>query len=189
MKKSILLLVVLASSILSYGQGLFDKYEDIDGVTSGVLNQKMFSMLASINVNLDNPEDQAVFDAVKKIKNVKWLVTDKNLVSQQMRTDLKKHVTSAQLEELMRFKDGEQTVKFYVKEGENENHIKELLMFVDGLKELTDKENIKINGKKRTVETVVVSILGDIELKQISKVLNKMDIPGSEHLEKANENK
>lgn len=190
MKKIILIIAIIVTPLMSFAQsGLFDKYEDMNNVTSGVLNQKMFSMLASFNINLDNPEEQAIFDAVKKIESIKFLTTGDEKISKSMETDVNKYLKSSNLDELMRFKDGDQTVKFYVREGSNENEVKELLMFVNGLKELTQVQNITINGEKREVETVMVSILGDIDLREISKVLNSMNIPGGEHLKKAGENR
>ena len=46
------------------------------------------------------------------------------------------------MEELMRVKDGDQTVNFYVREGKDENHVKELLMFVNWIKEMTQDQDI-----------------------------------------------
>ncbi len=189
MKKLILIIAIVITPIMSFGQGLFDKYEDMDGVTSGVINQKMFSMLSSINIDFDDPEAAAMMEAVKKIKSVKFLTTGNKSVSAQMAADAKKHISSAKLEELMRFKDGNQTVKFYVREGSSENHVKELLMFVNGLKELTKGQDITINGQKRDIETVIVSIVGDIDLREISKLTSKMNFPGGEHLKKAGQKK
>ena len=45
-------------------------------------------------------------------------------------------------------------------------------------------DKIEINGKERKIETVVVSLKGDIDLNQISKLTDKMNIPGGKHLEK-----
>ena len=59
-------------------------------------------------------------------------------------------------------------------------------MFINGLEAVTKNSNIEVNGKKRTVETVVISITGDIDLNQISKLANKMDLPGGDELEKKN---
>ena len=102
-----------------------------------------------------------------------------------MKADVEKYVRNSSLEELMRFKDGNQTVKFYVREGSSENYVKELLMFVTGLKELTKGQDITINGKKREIETVIVSIVGDSDLREISKLTSSMNIPGGKHLKKA----
>lgn len=185
MKKIVLIIAIAVFPIMSFGQGLFDKYEDMDGVSSFVVNQKMFSMLASINIDFDDPEAEAVMEAVKKIKSIKVLTTGNDKTSASMKADVEKYVRNSSLEELMRFKDGNQTVKFYVREGSSENYVKELLMFVTGLKELTKGQDITINGEKREIETVIVSIVGDIDLREISKLTSSMNIPGGKHLKKA----
>ena len=59
-------------------------------------------------------------------------------------------------------------------------------MFVNGLEAVTKNSNIEINGKKRSIETVIISITGDIDLNQISKLANKMNLPGGDELEKKN---
>ena len=59
MKKAILIVAVVMTSVMSYGQSIFDQFEDMDGVTSVVVNSKMFSMLANININTDDAESQA----------------------------------------------------------------------------------------------------------------------------------
>lgn len=190
MKKLVLILAIVVTPLMSFAQGgLFDKYEDMEGVGSGVVNSKMFEMIASIDIDVDDPEAATMLDMIKKIKSLKFLTTGDKSISSQMAADVNRYISSSQLEELMRFKDGDQTVKFYVREGSSSNHVKELLMFVNGLKELTKDSDITINGEKREVETVIVSVLGDIDLREISKITKSMNIPGGEHLKKAAENK
>lgn len=188
-KKTLLLMALIIAPITSFGQGFFEKYESMKGVTSGVISQKMFKMIATIDVDLEDPEAQGFLDMVKKIESVKVLSTGDKSISSKLAADAEKYIGSAKLDELMRFKDGNQTVKFYVKEGRDENHVKELLMYINGLKEITKDAGIEINGEKRDVETIVVSIIGDVDLREISKITNKMNVPGGEHLEKAGKNK
>jgi|26BtaG_2_1085354.scaffolds.fasta_scaffold00314_12 hypothetical protein len=188
-KKAVVLLAILIAPMLSFGQSFFDKYESMKGVTSGVISQKMFKMIATIDVDLDDPEAQGFLDMVKKIQSIKVLSTGDSSISSSLSADTEKYISSSKLDELMRFKDGNQTVKFYVKEGRDENHVKELLMFISGLKELTKDANIEINGEKREIETILVSIIGDVDLREISKITSKMNVPGGEHLEKAGKGK
>lgn len=189
MKKLVLIIALAVTPIITFGQGLFDKYEDLDGVTSVVVNQKMFDMFAKIEINTDDPEAQEFVNMVKSLKSLKVLSTGDEKVSASMTADVKKYLGTSQLEELMRIKDGDQTVKFYIKEGKDENHVKELLMIANGLKEITKDQDITINGEKREIETVILSLTGDIDLRQISKLTSKMDIPGGKHLEKAGDKK
>ena len=84
-------------------------------------------MLASIDIDLDDKEDQEFLEMAKKITGLKVFTTGDEKVSSDMKSTVTNYLKSANLEELMRFKDGEQTVKFYVREGKDENHVKELL--------------------------------------------------------------
>lgn len=189
MKKLMLLAAIVIAPIMSFGQSIFDKYEEMEGVSSFVLTQKMFTMLAKIDVDMDDPEDQAFLDMAKKITGLKVYTTGSEQTSADMNATVKSYLSSSKLEELMRMKDGNQTVNFYVKEGKDENHVKELLMVINGLKELTKNEDIKINGKKREFETVLLSLTGDIDLRQISKMTEKMNVPGGDQLNKAGKGK
>ncbi|WP_179339576.1 DUF4252 domain-containing protein [Winogradskyella ludwigii] len=189
MKKLIVIMALIVAPFMSGAQSIFDKYEDMNEVASVIVNQKMFSMIASIDIDMDDPESQQYMDMVKKITGLKVFTTGDSKISADMKATVDKYLKSSELEELMRMKDGGQTVKFYVKEGSDENHVKELLMFVSGLKELTKDQNIEINGKKREFETVLLSLTGDIDLRQVSKITNQMDIPGGEQLKKAGEKK
>lgn len=189
MKKVIVLIALITVPIVSFGQSIFDRFEDMDDVGTVILNQKMFSMLSSIDIDLDDKEDQEYYDMVKRITGVKVFTTGNEKISADMNATVTKYLKSSDLEELMRIKDGAQTVKFYVKEGKDDNHVKELLMFVNGLKEVTKDANIEINGKKRELETVLVTLTGDIDLRQVSKLANKMNLPGGEQLKKANKKK
>jgi hypothetical protein len=188
-KKLVIITALLLAPIVTFAQSVFDKYEDNAEVSSFVINQKAFRMLATIDMDMDDKEAQETMDMVKKITGLKVFTTGDEKVAADMGATVNSYLKSTKLEELMRFKDGEQTVKFYVKEGKDENHVKELLMYMTGLKDLMEGQDININGKKRVFETVVLSLTGDIDLRQVSKITNQMDIPGGEQLKKAGEKK
>jgi hypothetical protein len=185
MKNLILIVAFLITTSASMAQGIFDKFEDLDGVTSVVVNQKMFKMLATMGVDIEDPEAQEYVNMANNITGFKVFTTGDQTISADMNATVQKYLKSTDLEELMRIKDGDQTVNFYVKEGKDENHVKELLMFINGLKEMTKGQNIEINGQKREIETVILSLTGDIDLRQISRLTNQMNIPGGKQLEKA----
>lgn len=189
MKRLVIILAILVAPMAASGQGLFDKYESNEEVASVVLNKKVFSMLAKLKIDMDDPDAQEVMDMAANITGLKVLSTGDKAVSAAMKADVQKYLGSSDLEELMRIKDGNQTVNIYVKEGKDENHVKELLMFVSGLKDVMEKNGITINGEKREMETVLLSLTGDIDLRQVSKLANQMDVPGGKHLEKAGKKK
>ena len=120
-------------------------------------------------------------DMVNSITSFKTLATQDKAIA----LDLAKWVKgqSVKLEELMKVKDNGVQMTFYVKQGKDENHVSELIMFVDGLTDITKSANVNINGQNRSIDTVVVSLTGDIDLNQISKLTSKMNLPGGSALE------
>ena len=185
MKKTIIIavmaLLMLPLSAMAQTD-VFEKYSDNENVTYVSIKPKMFQMLAKMDINTDDPEAQEYIKMVNSITSFKTMATDDKTIS----ADIVKWVKtkSVSLEELMVVKDNGVTMTFYVKQGKDEDHVSELLMFINGLDAVTKDSNIEINGKKRTLETVVISLTGDIDLNQISKLANKMDLPGGEELEK-----
>lgn len=171
MNKLILAMALIISPFIMNAQSQFDKFEDIDGVTSVIVNQKAFAMMSKIGAE----SDDEYLNLIKNITTLKVFATEDTSVSKKMEVEVKSYLVKANLEELMRVKDGNSNVKIYVKEGKNEDFVKELFMFVkDG------------DDKSGHAQTVIIYLTGDIDLKQISKLTEKMNLPGGEHLEKAN---
>ncbi len=169
MKKNILLLAITVLPFMGFSQSLFDKYEDQDNVSSVVVNQSMFNLLSKIDVNVDDPEARDFMAIAKSLKNLKVYTTDDKAVSADMQVSVNKYLKSSSLEELMRVKDSDTNVKFYIKPGRDDDHVSELLMFVTGMK------NVEANGRK--YETVLLSLTGDIDLNKIGSLTKKMNLP------------
>ncbi|WP_308991224.1 DUF4252 domain-containing protein [Mariniflexile litorale] len=180
-KVIVLVMVIMLLPLTGMAQDVFEKYSDNTDVTYVSIKPKMFQMIAKMGINVDEPEAKAYIDMVKSITSFKTIVTDNKTIS----ADISKWVKSRSnsLEELMEVKDDGVEVKFYVKEGKDSNHVKELLIFVNGINKVM-KESVDVNGQQRRIETVVVSLTGDINLNEISKLTEKMNIPGGNHLEK-----
>jgi hypothetical protein len=81
-----------------------------------------------------------------------------------MLVTMKKYIASEKLSELMRVKDKGQTVRVYVREGKSTNFVKELIMFV----------------KNKDGQTVLMSLTGNIDLRKIGKIADK--VKGAESL-------
>ena len=122
------------------------------------MQPKMFQMLGKMSVSSDDPEAQEFFELVNSITSFKVITTENNKISNDIDSWVGTRLKSSSYEELMRVKDGASNVKFYVKEGKDADHVKELLMLVTGLSD-TDLE---IDGRK--LETVLLSLTGDINL-------------------------
>lgn len=75
------------------------------------------------------------------------------------------------MEELMRVKDKDANVKFYIRQGRDEDHVRELLLFVSDI----NHDHIEIGNRK--FESVLVTVTGDIDLNKIAALTNQMNLP------------
>ena len=177
MKKIIIGVLFGLLPLLAVSQSIFDKYENMDEVGVVVVNKGMIDLLTTIGENAEDAEAKEFMDVVSGLNGLKVFITEDDDVSSDMHATVKKYLKSSKLEELMRVKDQDTHVKFYVREGKDENHVSELLMFVTGI----DKANVGPNG--RNIETVLLTLTGDVDLRKIGSLTKSMDLPNE--LEKA----
>lgn len=176
--RQVLVITVLALLPLTgFSQSIFDKYEDLDEVSAVVVNKSMFNLLAKMDVDVDDPEAQEYMDMAQNLSGLKVFITEDQKISADMKGEVAKYLKSSKMEELMRVKDKDANVKFYIRNGKDEDHVSELLMFVTGMKNV----DVEVNGRK--FETVLLSLTGDIDLNKIGSLTRKMNLP--EELNKA----
>ncbi len=176
MKKLTVLIALMITPCLVMAQGVFDKFEDVNDVTSIIVTKNMFKLLAQIDVDSDDPEVKEYMNLVDNLDNIKIFITDNPEVSAQMKADVTAYVNkNSKLSELMRVKDEGKNIKFYSREGASENYVSELLMFMEG-------KDIQMDDKLQGDGTIIMSITGNIDLKQVSKLTKDLNVPGSEEL-------
>jgi hypothetical protein len=181
MKKYFAITLLLLTPLAGISQSIFDKYEDMDEVSSVIVNKNMFDLLIKMDVDVDDPEAREFMDIAQSLSGLKVFITEDKGVSADMQTTVDKYLRSASLEELMRVKDKDANVKFYIRNGKDSDHVSELLMFVTGIKDM----DVEIND--RSIETVLLTLTGDIDLTKIGSLTRKMNLP--EELEKAEKKK
>jgi hypothetical protein len=187
MKKTLMIFafaIVLMPLTAMAQNDIFEKYSENDNVAYASIKPKMFQMLAKIDVDTNEEQAKEFMDMVKSITSFKTLATDDKAIA----ADMAKWITkrSSTLEELMEIKNDGVVVKLYVRDGKTEDHVAELLMFVNGLDAIMKDADITINGKKKGAESLIVSFVGDIDLNYISKLINAFDLPGGKELEEKN---
>ena len=181
-KLVVFLMAIMLFPLTSMGQNIFEKYSDNPDVTYVSIKPKMFQMLAKMDIDTEDPDTKAYVEMVKSITSFKTIVTDNKSISGDIAGWVKSR--SSSLEELMEVKDDGAEVKFYIQEGKDEDHVKELLIFVNGIDKVMNGEGVEINGENRKIETVIVSLTGDIDLNEISKLTSKMNLPGGDQVKK-----
>jgi len=122
--KHILIIICLFCTNIIFAQNkLFEKYADMDDVTSVYISKAMFQMMpkiGNVGVNLMNMKG--------KIESLQLVTTEKPEKITQMKKEFSQLVTTRH-QELMRVKDGKSRVNFY--SDMQGDRIKELLMLIE----------------------------------------------------------
>jgi hypothetical protein len=171
MKKIIITFVFSLTSIVCVAQSAFDKYDGQDGVSSIIVNKKMFQMMASVKVDVNDKETQQYLNLIKKLDNLKVFTTLNSKISADMKSTAEAYKKTAGLEELISANDGSGNIKVWMKSGLLSNQIRELL--------IVGKEPNTYN------EMVLLSLIGDFTMDDVSILIDKMKIPGGASLKKA----
>lgn len=175
MKKIVTLIVLIAFGTGVYAQGdaiskFFNKYSADESFTTQVtISSKMFSLFT--NMEVDSPEDKEVLEAISKLKGMRILGKDNTSDARNLYKEASAIITQNKYEELMSVRDKDQDMKFYIIE-KTPGKISELVM---------------ISGSSKNF--MVMTLFGEIDLKQVSRIGKKMNVSGLENLEKMDEGK
>lgn len=168
MKKAIVYAVLFLFGIAVNAQNaaidrLFDKYGEMDGFTTVIIKGKLFDMISCLE------EEDEVDEAVKlmsKLTSVRILAEDECEVAEDINfyDEVMEFLDDSDYEELMVVKEKDQDVKFLVKE--KDGIISELLLVVGG------------------DDNALISIVGEIDLKEAHKIAKGIHGDHFEHFEK-----
>ena len=148
-----LIIAIMATlcSVCSYGQqSFFDKYADMDGVTSVYITKSMLSLFPKGQTNVNGIN---IGDIASRLDNIQILSADEQPIVDKLRKETSHINTRNGYEELMRVReDGEKTT-IYFKDGKKDK--KEFVLLVDEKDEFT-----------------IISIVGDLTLQEIQGIVN-----------------
>jgi sulfur relay (sulfurtransferase) DsrF/TusC family protein len=168
MKKKILLIALVFVSVVSFGQSIFDTLENMEDVSSFIINKDAFQLLQKFNPDMsEDNEALEVFEMLQNLNELKVFKTSMLKVAKKMEAMTATVVKKANLIELMRFKDADSRAKIYVKTGANKETVSEVIMFVSGVSEATES-----NSEGHT-ESVIISLNGIIDVNKLSKLAEK----------------
>jgi hypothetical protein len=173
--KTTFLFLLIAPMLMA--QSIFDIYQTNDRVTYVSISPQMFSMLAKLNINVEDPEAQEFIELVTQIKTFKLLRTDDPGISTTFSDWTKTYVNENKLVELMQVREDETTVYFYALQSDQDHIVDELVMFVQDDGEVSDR----FEGEP---QTVVLLIQGSIDLYRIASLTQKLDLPAGDELKK-----
>lgn len=171
-RKIILVLFLFASFTLSAQDDAiskyFGEYTEKENFTNVTISSKMFSLFTHIDA--DSEEDKEMLETMSKLKGLRMLVADSIADARGFYRDAIKR-PGKEYEELMTVKNGgEEEMLFLIRE--EDGKIAELVLMVGG------------DGG-----FFIMTIFGDVDLKQISKLSKSMDIQGVNYLDNLNKDK
>jgi len=166
MKKIIALLLMATVSMGVYAQGeainkFFTKYATDESFTTATISSKMFSLIT--NMEAETPEDKELIEAISKLKGLKVLGKENTSDARALYKEAF-GLIGKDYEELMSVRDKDKDMKFFIRESGGK--VSELLMVMGG-----------------TDDFMLLSLYGEIDLKQISRIGRKMNVDGLEELE------
>ena len=169
MKKLFLLAVLALIGVQSFAQTsvidkFFQKYSNDESFTIVSISPKMFGMFAKVDAS--DPDTKKAMEVVQKLKSLRILAKDNAKNGSQLYHEAAAFLTK-DYEELMTVRSDGNDVKFLIKENAQGN-IQELVMLVGG-----------------SDSFVAMSLVGDIDLNQISKMAGTMNITGMDNLKLA----
>ncbi|MCU0420481.1 MAG: DUF4252 domain-containing protein [Cyclobacteriaceae bacterium] len=172
--KNIIITVFTLASFAAQAQGdaiskFFSKYQNDDTFSQVTVSSKMFSLFT--NMEMESQEDQEILNAISKLKGLRILAKENARNSRELYKEAMGMIPTKDYEELMSVRDKDQDFKFFIKEL-SPGKISELVMVMGGNEEF-----------------MVMSLFGEIDLKQVSKLGRKMDIEGLQQLEKMKDKK
>jgi hypothetical protein len=158
--------MILGVTSLGYSQEVvtkyMNKYENDETFTKVSVSSKMFSLFSEMEGSEE--DEQLFYDITSKLKGMKVVASEKVANPKALYEEAIKDVEKAGFEELMTVKDAEENVKISIRE--NSGIIEELILVAGG------KEKF-----------AMVSIFGEINLKQISKLASLMRVNQLKYLE------
>jgi hypothetical protein len=169
MKKFIVAVGLMIIVSGAFGQDaiskFFSKYQADESFSQVTVSSKMFGLFT--NMEADTPEDKEVLEAISKLKGLRILGKENTSDARGLYKEAFSLIPMKEYEELMSVRDKDKDMKFLIKESGGK--ISELLMVMGGNQDF-----------------MVLSLFGEIDLKQISRIGKKMNVSGLEHLDKMN---
>jgi len=167
MKKLLIITLMSAVSMAASAQNaldkMFQKYAGDESFMEVNISSKMFSLIT--NMEVKTPEDKEVVEAISKIKGLRILRKENTSDARSLYKEAFSQLPTKEFEELMTVRDKDQDMKFYIRE--KSGKVSELIMIMGGAKDF-----------------MILSLFGEIDLKQISRIGRRMDVQGLEKLEK-----
>ncbi|MDO4181269.1 MAG: DUF4252 domain-containing protein [Bacteroidales bacterium] len=146
----IITLLLSLCSLCSYAQqSFFDRYADMEGVTSVYISKSMLSLMPNVQA-----EGVNIGELASKLDNIQILSSEKPDIIAKLKKEVAYIRPQNGYEELMRVNDNGDKTTIYLKRGKNEK-----------------KEFVLLNDEKNEFNIIVIT--GDLTLQEIQQIIRK----------------
>ena len=152
--KRIYILTILATVFSLFAQAqqsFFDKYAEMEGVTSVYISKSMLSLLPNVNSTVNGIH---IGNIASRLDNIQILSCEEADVAQKLRKETSHINPENGYEELMRVRENGEKTTIYFKDKKRKK--KEFVLLVDEKDEFT-----------------IISIMGDLTLQEIQGMIQK----------------
>ena len=152
-RTSIIALLMICCSVFCYGQqSYFDKYANLDGVTSVYITKSMLSLFPKGKTNVNGIN---IGDITNRLDNIQILSSDEPAIIEKLRKETSNINNKNGYEELLRIREDGTKTTIYFNEKKKQ---KEFVLLVDAKDEFT-----------------IISIVGDLTLQEIQGIIAQED--------------
>lgn len=145
------LLLALSTIFCRAQQSFFDKYAEMEGVSSVYITKSMLSLFPNMSGKINGVN---VGNIASRLDNIQILSSDEANIIVQLRKETKDINTKNGYEELMRVREDGDKTTIYFKERKKKNN--EFILIMDEKDEFT-----------------IISIVGDLTLKEIQEMMKE----------------
>ena len=166
-------LIIIIIGVLLYTNGFsqedvitkyFSEYERRDDFTTIIITGKMFQLIAQIP---ESEDEEDVMNVIRKLNGLKILTSSEYPERAELSREAVKIISDKGFEELMIIKEGEEEIKFLIHE--DDGHISEFVMLI---------------AEDEDGDFFLMTMTGNLQLEDISRLSKTLDIDGFEHLDK-----
>ncbi|MFY1048376.1 DUF4252 domain-containing protein [Chryseobacterium sp. GP-SGM7] len=164
MKKILIICTLVLSHFFNvYGQKnkldqLFDKYQEVEGVTSIKIAKPMFGMLSNLNI-ADSELDQ-IKPLLSKIDGLKVLITENTRGElANVNKEISSYLSKLNYNEIMSVKNAGSKIKFLSSEAKNDGTLENMLLSIDS------------GGG----ENILVMLDGKLSMDDVNKIINSSE--------------
>lgn len=172
MKRKILSILLIAMIIIPFGMFaqenpidiIIKKYGDEDGFTTIIITEEMFSLFSNIETSEEGEDFNNLMKGLSSIKIITFDNSEYKKAKLDFYKSLQEDLASEEYTELMSIKEKDQNIKFFIRK----------------LKSGKIGEMIMVSGGEG--DNTLISIQGEIDLNDMSKLSHSLGIKGLEHL-------